>query len=458
MSYSSALKHIDAAARDVIKSRSPSDWQEVVPLDESAGRTAALDVYSPESTPPFDTSAMDGYAVPSEATRTASPDRPILFRVQGIIAAGDDPDLVVDACLSVTTVLEDEWQRALLPCLEIMTGARFPSTSSTGIHLDACVRIEDVTMLAADGGGGDKTPIIAVTRPVAANAHRRFAGEDIQRGQAVLRAGQVLRPSHVMPLAAVGARAVVVAARPSVGVWSTGKELLKHGSGDRSAAAATIRDINGPFLVAACREQGALPTFLGFLDDNGDAMARALREECDVGEFDVLITSGGVSVGKFDFVRAAVEQVGGKVIFHPLAIRPGHPVLFALIPSGGNRQTAFIGLPGNPGAAAACFRFLIVPYLRGLLGQGAETPVLAKLATSARGKTENVSRPQDRDYYKPGVLQVCAGGNVIVDVSKHTGPAKLSPFISADCWIHYRPGQQANVDECVDCYPLRSGR
>ena len=470
--YPSALEDVRAAAREVRKSRPPSAWHERVPLADAQGRIAAVDILSPESTPAADTSAMDGYAVLSTATISATLQSPVLFRVCGTIAAGDDPNTFA-ACfhssgsgngngtesggggIDSSGCSEPDERDACLPppCVEIMTGARFPTISdarpgATSFLPDACIRVEDVIVVSGRThtlpGDGDPPRCIAVTAPVRAGANRRVAGEDIRRGQVVLCAGQVLRSPHIILLASVGITDVVVVTRPAVGIFSTGKELVRRGP-------ATLPDANGPFLVAACGEAGAKSVFLGSLDDDAQAMARALRDQTDEVAADVIISSGGVSVGKFDFVRQAVDLIGGRVVFHGLSIRPGHPVLFALIPSSGGTLTPFFGLPGNPGATAVCCRFLVVPYLRALMGQNIEKPVPAVLKNSETGD-DGATQLQNYESFRPGFLQATAEGtNVVMDVGKNKGPSKLSPFISANCWIHHGRGRTGNI---VDCYAL----
>ncbi|KAK2017121.1 hypothetical protein LZ32DRAFT_688397 [Colletotrichum eremochloae] len=307
-------------------------WEEVYLMD-AVGRVAATEVFSPTATPQFDTYAMDGYAVCSEATVLASP------------AVGSEPQ--------------------------------------------------------------------------ARRVRHPARGADRQRGD-------VLSSSHIMPLASVGVSKIRVFKKPRVAVWSTGKELM-------AGEASNILDVNGPFLVAALREAGAQPTFLGTLHDNGDAVMGALR---DGGLFDLVLTTGGVSVGKFDFVASSLGALGAKTHFHGVAMRPGHPVLFAQVP-GLSHDLPFFGLPGNPGATAACFRFLVVPFLRSWQHQTAETPIMAECMEDTSTDSREAASPgiPRMTSSRHGIMQQGKNGDVLVEFSKQQSPAKLGPFINANCWV-----------------------
>ncbi|KFA66031.1 hypothetical protein S40285_03678 [Stachybotrys chlorohalonatus IBT 40285] len=406
ISYASALAKLHAAAEKVKSSLQPADCEEHIPLDHVVGRVAARDYYSPIATPEHDTSAMDGYAVRSEATRCASPSSPAVFRVRGTIAAGDDPSVAL-AKLGTDDVEDME------PCVEIMTGGRFP-VCGPGARLDACVRVEDTAVVRAGHGHpdiGEDFPgpgtYIAITKPIQAQSNRRFAGEDIQENSLVLRAGQLINSSHLLALASVGISSLSVYSKPRVKIWSTGAEV--------TSGPAKVRDVNGLYLTAAARELGAEAAFIGALKDDIDCIARTIQDTLAKDPADVLITSGGVSIGKFDYIRDAVEKIGATIIFHGLAIRPGHPVLFALLPSP-RGKVAFFGLPGNPGAAAACFRFLVAPYLHNLLNQAVEEPVAAQLecAQDGMGESDHVKRTScDRDIFRPGTESMTGIGAFI---------------------------------------------
>ncbi|RBR09088.1 uncharacterized protein FIESC28_10028 [Fusarium coffeatum] len=428
---SAARSKLEEAASQIQNSQDESKKYETVSLAEAIGRVAARDYLSPISTPEFDTSAMDGYAISSSLTNLATPETPVFFCIRGTIAAGDKPKSI-----------SPKDDMALNSCVEIMTGAQFPEGEEV---LDACVKVEDTVRIAGE------VPCIAVSKPVPRYANRRFAGEDIQKGKVVLRKGSLMRASHIMPLASVGIDAIEVLKRPKVCIWSTGNELTSKTS--------HVRDVNGVYLTAASKEAGAEATFMGSIHDEVESLVCSIRERLELLSTDIMITSGGVSVGKFDHVRQALEILGAKIVFHGVSIRPGHPVLFALLPSPFG-EVAFFGLPGNPGAAAACFKFLTVPYIKLLLGQQPENPMLARLENLELGSSarkSNMDAPNrglNCDRFRPGVLDLTGREPTVHDAPGVLGPAKMKPFVEANCWIHIEANERLEAGQMVSCYPM----
>jgi molybdopterin molybdotransferase len=196
------------------------------------------------------------------------------------------------------------------------------------------------------------------------------------------------------------------------------------------------------------------------LDDDKDSLQKNIQAVADAASFDVVITSGAMSKGKFDHIRAVLEEIGAEIVFHGLRILPGHPVLFALI-SGRNGKTPFFGLPGNPGAAAACFRFLAVPYLRNLQGRTKEQPIMARLVRqelTSKSK-HGCSAMPNTDCFRHGLLSTSATGQLIVEPSLDQSPAKLGQFTATNCWIHLRPNDMGTGPnpigmDVVECYPI----
>ncbi|KAL7944132.1 MoeA, N-terminal and linker domain-containing protein [Trichoderma barbatum] len=441
-SWAAAIKMLQHTA-DEIRSRCICNRPgERVLLKDAVGRKPLADYISQGCTPKFDTSAMDGFAISSVATHDASLSHPILFRVVGTITPGNE----LPSDIGVTTY-------GMEPCAEIMTGGRFPDCAGPLGQLDACVKIEDVTMVEYGNSDAAKQwRCILVTKPVQQNAHRRFAGNDIQNAEILVTAGQRILSSHLMPLASLGLREVEVMKRVRIGIWSTGNEFVEK--------TTNAVDVNGPFLQAASTEYGAEANFLGYLDDEIESLSQAISCHACSGKWDALITSGAASVGKFDFIRTALEECGADVIFHGLSIRPGHPVLFALIDHG-EKPTAFFGLPGNPGAAAACFRFIVIPYLRRLEGRKPEEPISAKVVMKtqhADGKCGRngklVSTNRTLDCFWPGNLRTTTSGKNIVDLEGCRSPARLQPYIYSNCWVHIPSGQDVAVGDVVSCYPM----
>ncbi|KAK3496232.1 MoeA, N-terminal and linker domain-containing protein [Neurospora crassa] len=475
MQYQAALQILQKTANDMSKRRTRTE--ELVPLEDSVGRTAAKDILSPDSTPPFDTAAADGFALVSSATINASPMNPVYFRVAGTITAGEEPPLM-PPCRGPDGVLQ---------CYEIMVGARFPDTATEHlIHMDACVWATDVQEVSgsevpkADPQLGNR--FIKITKPVTYNANRRRAGEDISKGDRLIRAGMKIRSSHVLPLASVGIKEVAVEPLVRVGVWSTGREIVRsHVGGPTATKRSGTRytyDADGPYLMAALKEFGAEPHFLGLLPgDDPAVLEKALGETMATDKFDVLVTTGAATPGRSGFVRSVIEKLGGQVHFHGVAMRPGGTALFASLESTApnNGLVSFFGLPGDPCAMAASFRFLIVPYLQFVRGEKADEPLMTtlELRCSTRQESEpnmdagapveasmgNGCGPLCMDCFRHGRVTASEDGRrKVVRMTKDQGPGKVYPFIEANCWIHLPHGQEIVQGAMVPCLSLSACR
>jgi len=312
---------IDDARRLVLAHARPLSAEEVT-LAEALGRVAAADATAAVDLPPFSSSAMDGFAV-----RAA--DTPGTLKVAGESAAGRPAPVAVSAGTAVA----------------ISTGAVVPEGA------DAVVPVEETT--EADGGvsvGG-----------VSPGANVRPRGGDVAAGAVVVARGMRLAPAAVAALAAAGVPAVSCACRPRVAVLSTGSELRPPGA---PLAAGQIYESNGLLLSAQLRTAGALASVREPVPDDEEVLRRALAEAL---EADVLLTSGGVSVGPHDLVRRLLAEAGVEEVFWGVAVRPGKPLFF------GTRGTTLVfGLPGNPVSALVGFELFVRPALEAL--QGLATP------------------------------------------------------------------------------------
>jgi molybdenum cofactor synthesis domain-containing protein len=298
-----------------------------VPLPEALGLVLAEAVQAAEDVPPFRNTAMDGYAVHATDVKDATRERPARLKVIGTLGAGRAPAGPVGPG----------------EALRIMTGAVFPEGA------DAVAIVEDTR---ADGD------VVEVSAPSDAGVHIRAAGEDIAAGQEVFPAGAVLGPGHLGVLSSVGCQSITAHPAPLVGVLSTGDELVE-GSGRLEPG--QIRDSNRRTLLALLARDGFRPVDLGIARDDESAIERALTSA--VGGCDAVLTSGGVSMGDYDYVKAVLDRVG-QMRWMQVAIRPAKPFAFGVIGA-----TPVFGLPGNPVSSMVSYELLARPGLRRMAGR-----------------------------------------------------------------------------------------
>jgi molybdopterin molybdotransferase len=397
-------------------------------------RAVSEPISSPISTPAFDTSAMDGFALQSVTTQGASPERPVTFEVQGTTTAGDEPH-------SHSTL--NYPRDGIQPCVEIMTGAPFP-VGPDGDPLDCCVPIEDVVLLE---NKLSSRRYISLSKPAKWRQHRRLAGGDFARNDRIIGVGERVNPQHIMAMASVGLAEIPVLRKPRIAIFSTGCELM---SSEAASHRFMIHDANGPYLSAMLKKYGADVDFRGVVRDSPIAMENALLEALGQNKYDVILTSGAVSAGRCDMIPGVISSIGGRTVFHKVAVKPGHPVLFSVLPRGGQGETAFFGLPGNPVAAAACLRFIVLPYLRTLQCQLRERPQSARLQVPKSSKAALAFR-KEADIFRPAILSPC---RQTVQIIEDHSPGKTKPFLHANCWAHIPSGVEQVCDgEAVDAYP-----
>ena len=303
---------------------------ESLPLAQCAGAVLRENIYAERDQPPFDRVAMDGIALNSQSAGAAAR----ALRVAATQAAGDPP-LTLDSSDA---------------CIEVMTGAVLPG------GCDSVVPVEEITV--SDGVAALK----GQTRVEPwQNVHRR--GSDTRQGTLLLRAGQRLRAPEIAIAASAGMARVRVASQPMLAVISTGNELIEPGE---PVLAHQVRRSNAYAIVSALREHGFQRVADDHIRDDAGELRERLRFHLET--HDVLVLSGGVSMGRFDLVPKVLGELGVRTIFHKVAQRPGKPLWFGVANSG----AAVFGLPGNPVSTLVCLARYVLPALRGSLGQSPE--------------------------------------------------------------------------------------
>ena len=380
-----------------------------VGLDEALGLVLAEPVASTEAVPAFANTAMDGFALRASDTAGA----PVELEVVGTVAAGDTGDVQVGSGQAV----------------RIMTGAPMPPGA------DAVVMVERTRPAA---GSRDRVVVEVSVEP---GNHVRFPGEDIEVGEAVFDTGTFVSPGCVGVLAGIGAYEVLAHPRPRVGVLSTGDELFDEPGALRRGQ---IRDTNRRTLLGLVAESGFEGVDLGIARDNVEDIERAFRD--GAGRCDAMLSSGGVSMGDYDFVKVVLDRVG-DMRWMQIAIRPAKPFAFGLV-----EGTPVFGLPGNPVSSMVSFELLAKPALRAMAGRRSADlgPAVVRgvsgndLGHRLDGKTHYVRVSAGRD--ERGVLQVARSGG--------QGSHQLAAMARADALAVVPDGVDVGVGDPVDVIML----
>jgi molybdopterin molybdotransferase len=399
-------------AREIVERETPRTGavaKETVSLAEASGRVLASAVTAPFPHPRFTNSAMDGFAVCAADTAGATPEKPAVLRLAGVVPAGKAPDF------------------ALAPgeCAQVMTGAPPPEGA------DAVVMVEETS-----GFAGDEVRVFRAARP---GQNLRPQGSEVRRGETLLEPGLRIGPGELGVLAAFGCARVEVARRPRVSIFATGDELRQPGE---PLADGEIYDSNLWTLAELARRAGAEVFHAGVLRDERDALRIFLQDALD--RCDVVIASGGVSMGRYDLVRDAIEACGVEERFWQVAQKPGKPLFFgvreraASAPPAG--RSLFFGLPGNPVSSFMGFLQYAWPTLERMLGIEPDAALAARLAEPfprERGKHRFLF---GEAWVEDGVLRAAPtrklGSNMLTS-------ALLSPRTRANAVLEAAPGEEA---------------
>ena len=384
----------DEARRLILSACRPAPI-EVVATAQAMGRVLAEAIVSPADLPPFDNSAMDGFALACGGVTLPVGGE---FAVGAALAAGDAP-------LS-----------AARGAVEIMTGAPMPP------GFDGVLPIEHVEILDRDGEGRPRH--IRNHADVVPGVHVRRCGQDVARGQRVLSAGTRVGAVPRMLLSALGVPEVRVYARIKVALLTTGRELIDDPH--QPLLPGQIRNSNGPFLSDRLLEVGAELCHRETVADEPADFLVALQRGLDAGA-DVVLSTGAVSMGRYDFVPDSLRGLGAEAVFHKVAIRPGKPLLFARLPSG----PLYFGLPGNPISSAVGLRFFVLPALRAMQARAQETPLRLPLAQALEKKT-------DYTLLQKALVARSGDGCLQVQLLQGQESFRIQPLLQANAWAVVR--------------------
>lgn len=365
---------------------------EKIDVKKSLGRICSKDIFSQLNLPSFDNSAMDGFAVYSEATQNASESNPLRLEIGEIIPAA---------------ISDNKTALSINMCSEIMTGAAVP------VGYDAVIPVELVNEINDNG-----KHYIEINQPIAKSANFRFSGEDVKSGELIIKQNSQILPADIMLFCALGINEIEVYKKIPISIAVSGEEIsenydlpLRHGE---------IYNSNAPLLINMSHTECIESNYYGILHDNKQSLIEYINANSHA---KILITTGAVSKGKWDFIPYTLKELGAEIIFHSVAIRPGKPVLFAKLPDG----RYFFGLPGNPVSSFVGWRFFVIPLVRRLFNLEREKTVTARI----NGKF--TKKHQLRQFLK--AMFTIEEGQVKVSVSKDQESFKIKPLVSSNCWV-----------------------
>ena len=376
---------------------------------KSANGVVAEDIFSHNPVPSFSNSAMDGFCLQSELTKNATSDNPVELQINGTIFAGDQA--LADAKSSGS--------------YEIMTGSMMPDC------MDSVLTVEKGEVIEKNG-----CKILVLSEPVINGANVRKAGEDYQEGELILSKGTLINDHHKIGLVMNNHRKVRVYKKPSIGILTTGNEL-------EIDSPSSIPNSNGPFLESAVNSLDLKCIENLHSGDDLTVIKEKIQKLRDKNA-NLILTSGGVSAGKADFIPAALVEMGAEVLFHKLWIRPGKPILMAKFPDG----AIVFGLPGNPVSVAVGFRFLASQAVRVMQGRQVEKPLNSiNMADYKKSKKFNL--------FAKAIAHVDTNGQIYTQVMAGQESFKVKPFRDANCWAMVPEGiEKIEKGENISIFPL----
>ena len=387
---------------------------EILKSDNSLNRISASDIFCKVDNPIGNNSAFDGYAINSIDTKNLSKKKGKLFKILGTIAAGDKP-------------LNKKIKK--FQTIEIMTGAIIPKV------FDTIIPIEQIVFYP-----NKKRPkYILINKKIKKHQNVRFKGSDYKKNDLLIKKGNILQSHHVLALKTLGIKFIKVKKKPNILFFSTGNEI----SNQEKIPDWKVRNSNNYYIQSLQKNFLFNFKYGGILRDKHEKIFIKEIKKMFNSSIDIILTSGAVSAGKFDFVPKVVKKFKLSNYFKNVEIRPGKPILFAKIK--GKNKTIF-GLPGNPISSAACFRFFVYPYLLSLLGIKDEKPLKAILKNEFNKKI-NFTR------FVKSKLNTTQNGKVEVEVLKGQESFRIQSFVKSNVWTLLPSGKtKFKKGEVVDCF------
>ena len=382
---------------------------EIVSIKDALNRISSKEVIAKSDYPADDNTAFDGFAVNSKETKNTFQK----FKILKTIAAGDNPYIKKVNKLS---------------CIEVMTGAIIKKP------FDTIIPIEDIEFFPSK----KKAKYIIINKKIKKSEFIRPKGSDYKKGNKIIRKGELINPAHILSLKTLGIDKVLVKKKVNIVFYPSGNEL----SDKKNIPSWKIRNSNTIYLNSLIKSLPVNFTIQKILRDKDQKLFKKQISKQLKSKTDILITSGAVSKGKFDFIPSVINQFKLKNHFKGVAIRPGKPIMFAKF----NNNKCFFGLPGNPISSVACFRFFVIPLLFKSLGLKVEKPIFAKLKNK-------FSKKKKFTRFVKGKLTFDKKGLVEFEVFEGQESYKIEPFVKSNAWGVFKDGVSVfNKGNLIDVY------
>ena len=401
-------------SRNILKKSKIKIDDEIIKIDSCINRVTANDIFSKANNPAADNAAFDGYVINSKDTKNLNKKKKRLFKIIGTIAAGDK------------TINK---KSRMFQTYEITTGSIIPK------GFDTIIPIEQIVFYP----NKKKPKYILIDKKIEKYQHIRFKGSDYKKNDLLIKKGTILLPAHILALRSLGINFVKVKRKPNILFFSTGNEI----SNQKKIPDWKVRNSNSYYINSL--SSNFLFNFKngGTLKDDHQFKFEKEIKKMFRSKVDIIITSGAVSAGKFDFVPSIVKKHKLTSFFKGVAIRPGKPILFARFKG---KHKVIFGLPGNPISSAACFRFFVYPYLQNLLGIAEEQPLKAVLKNKFTKKV-NFTR------FVKSKINTTKNGKIETEILKGQESFRIQSFIKSNIWTLLPSGKSKfKKGDIVECY------
>ncbi len=399
-------------AKKILKKAKIQIQDEEILSKNSLNRVVAKDIISPSNHPLGDNAAFDGFAINSKETKNLSKKNSKQFKILGTIAAGNRP-------------FNKKVKK--FNTIEIMTGGIISKPFNT------IIPIEQINFYP----NTQNPKSIIIDRKVSKNNHVRFKGSDYKKGELIIKKGTIIQPNHILAFKTLGVQKIKVKKKINIIFFSTGNEISNSNKIPkwkvRNSNSYYIENLNKNFLFNF--KNG------GILKDNQQTLLKSQIKKILDSKINIILTSGAVSAGKFDYVPSIVNKFKTTQYFKSVMIRPGKPILFARI-----RQKAIFGLPGNPISSSACFRFFVYPYLENILNLTPEKPIKAILKNSYEKKI-NLTR------FIKSKLSTTKNGKLVVELLPGQESFRINSFVKSNVWAVLPQGKSKfKKGQIIDCF------